>query len=158
MTKISKAAFIGAGTRGSEIATYHANVSVRVVLLDMEKELADRSIARQLRANGVMEAAFVARITTGSTADDMALLNQAHWIIVAVTVAVTVTVTVTVAVAVDAKQSLYRAIDSVRKPGSVVSSDTSHLARRVVRGPAGAFRRRIPHHPFLQSAAHHSLA
>lgn len=46
----------------------------------MEKKRADRSIARQLKANCFMDAAFAGPSTTGSSADDMELLNRVDWI------------------------------------------------------------------------------
>lgn len=115
MTKITKAAVIGAGVMGSGIAAHLANAGFDVVLFDMEKTLADRGVARQLKANGFMDPAFAARIRTGSTKDDLALIADADWIIEAV------------AEKLEIKQMLYRALDSVRKKGSIVSSNTSTI-------------------------------
>ncbi|MDO6965334.1 3-hydroxyacyl-CoA dehydrogenase/enoyl-CoA hydratase family protein [Rhizobium alvei] len=112
---IRKAGVIGAGVMGSGIAAHLANAGLDVVLLDMEKKFADAGVERQLKANGFMDAGFAKRIRTGSTADDLALLADADWIIEAV------------AEKLEIKQSLYRAIDGVRKEGSVVSSNTSTI-------------------------------
>jgi hypothetical protein len=57
--------------------------------------------------------AFAARIVTGSTADDLHIVADADWIVEAV------------AEKLDIKQALYRKIDAVRKPGSILSSNTS---------------------------------
>lgn len=112
---IKKAGVIGAGVMGSGIAAHLANAGLEVVLLDMEKKFADGGVERQLKANGFMDPAFAKRIRTGSTADDLSLLADADWIIEAV------------AEKLEIKQTLYRAIDGVRKSGSVVSSNTSTI-------------------------------
>lgn len=112
---IRKAGVIGAGVMGSGIAAHLANAGLDVVLLDMEKKFADAGVERQLKANGFMDAGFAKRIRTGSTVDDLALLADTDWIIEAV------------AEKLEIKQSLYRAIDGVRKEGSVVSSNTSTI-------------------------------
>ena len=115
MTKITKAGVIGAGVMGSGIAAHLANAGIEVVLLDIEKKFADGGVARQLKANGFMDKSFAGRITTGSTGDDMGLLADADWIVEAV------------AERLEIKQALYKAIDAVRKPGSIVSSNTSTI-------------------------------
>lgn len=115
MTKIKKAAVIGAGVMGSGIAAHLANAGLDVVLLDMEKTFADGGVARQLKANGFMDPGFATRIATGSTKEDLALIADADWIVEAV------------AERLDIKQTLYRAIGGVRKKGSIVSSNTSTI-------------------------------
>lgn len=127
MTAIRKAAVIGAGVMGSGIAAHLANAGLDVVLLDMEKKFADGGVARQLKANGFMDPAFASRIAAGSTKDDLALIADADWIVEAV------------AEKLEIKQTLYRAIDGVRKKGSIVSSNTSTIPlHSLVEGlPAG---------------------
>lgn len=115
MATIRKAAVIGAGVMGSGIAAHFANSGIDVVLLDIESRLAVDGIAKQVKTGGFMDPAFAARITPGSTVDDIALLADADWIVEAV------------AERLDVKQALYRAIDAVRKPGSMVSSNTSTI-------------------------------
>lgn len=115
MTGIRKAAVIGAGVMGSGIAAHLANAGLDVVLLDMETKFAEAGVARQLKAGGFMDPDFAGRIRTGSTKDDLALLADADWIVEAV------------AEKLDIKQSLYRALDGVRKQGSIVSSNTSTI-------------------------------
>lgn len=122
MTTIKKAAVIGAGVMGSGIAAHLANAGLDVVLLDMEKKFADGGVARQLKAGGFMDPAFAQRIRTGSTKDDLALLSDADWIIEAV------------AEKLEIKQSLYRAVDGVRKAGSIVSSNTSTIPLQALTG------------------------
>ncbi|MFS8050744.1 FAD-dependent oxidoreductase [Rhizobium sp. BR 314] len=115
MVTIKKAAVIGAGVMGSGIAAHLANAGLDVVLLDVEKAFADGGVARQLKAGGFMDPAFATRIKTGSTKDDLALIADADWIVEAI------------AEKLDIKQALYRAVDGVRKEGSIVSSNTSTI-------------------------------
>ncbi|MGO7213078.1 3-hydroxyacyl-CoA dehydrogenase NAD-binding domain-containing protein [Rhizobium ruizarguesonis] len=115
MTTIKKAAVIGAGVMGSGIAAQLANVGLDVVLLDIEKKFAEDGVARQFRAGGFMDPAFAKRIRTGSTTEDLGFVADADWIIEAV------------AERTDIKQALYRAVDGLRKPGSIVSSNTSTI-------------------------------
>lgn len=115
MDTIRTAAVIGAGVMGSGIAAHLANAGLDVILLDMEKALADAGVARQLKAGGFMDPAFAGRVSTGSTKDDLMRLADADWIVEAV------------AEDLPIKQALYRSIDGVRKAGSIVSSNTSTI-------------------------------
>ncbi|MFG1343925.1 FAD-dependent oxidoreductase [Xanthobacter autotrophicus DSM 431] len=115
MAHFRKAGVIGAGVMGSGIAAHLANAGLEVVLLDVEAATATAAVARQLKAGGFMDPAFAGRIATGSVDDEMPLLADADWIIEAV------------AERLDIKQGLYARIESVRKPGSIVSSNTSTI-------------------------------
>lgn len=115
MAEIHTAAVIGAGVMGSGIAAHLANAGLEVILLDVDKKLADAGVARQVKAGGFMDTVFAARITTGSIAEDITRLVEADWIIEAV------------AENLEIKQTLYRAVEGVRKTGSIVSSNTSTI-------------------------------
>ncbi|ACB96829.1 3-hydroxyacyl-CoA dehydrogenase/enoyl-CoA hydratase family protein [Beijerinckia indica] len=131
-----KGAVIGAGTMGSGIAAHLANAGLEVVLLDLDAEVASAAIGRQLKAGGFMLPDFAKRIKTGSTKTDLGLLADADWIIEAV------------AERLDIKHALFNAIDQVRKPESIVSSNTSTLPlHQLVEGlsPALASRFLIAH-------------
>ncbi len=122
--KIQKVAVIGAGVMGAGIAAHMANAGVPVVLLDIVPEGADN---RSAIAEGAVKkllkaepAAFMHKrnaklVTTGNLEDHLELLGDCDWIIEAVIERL------------DIKQSLYRRIDEVRKPGSLVSSNTSTI-------------------------------
>ncbi|WP_336961496.1 3-hydroxyacyl-CoA dehydrogenase NAD-binding domain-containing protein [Sphingobium aquiterrae] len=112
---IRKAAVIGAGTMGAGIAAHLANAGLEVVLLDLDADMARGGIARQLKAGGFMMPAFADRVTPGSTGADIGLLADADWIIEAV------------AERLDIKHALFGAIEKVRKPGSIVASNTSTI-------------------------------
>ena len=115
MTTIAKATVIGAGTMGSGIAAHLANAGISVTLLDMDAKLAEAGVERQLKAGGFMERGFAARVRTGSSVTDLALAADSDWIIEAI------------AEKPEIKQGLYRALEAVRKPGSIVSSNTSTI-------------------------------
>ena len=121
---INKVAVIGAGLMGGGIAAHVANAGVDVILLDIvpegakrRSELALNAVERMLKTEPApfMEKRNAKRITCGNIEDDLALLAEADWIVEAVIEKL------------DIKQTIYRQIDSVRKPGSIVSSNTSTI-------------------------------
>lgn len=105
---------------GSGIAAHLANAGVAVKLLDVEKASADAAVKRQLHSGGFMDPGFTARVSTGSVSTDLKFLSEADWIIEAV------------AEKLDVKRNIYRAINDVRKPGSIVSSNTSTIPLHVL--------------------------
>jgi 3-hydroxyacyl-CoA dehydrogenase len=137
MVEIKKAAVIGAGTMGLGIAGQLANAGVDVVLLDIPAEgdnrnaNAERAIERLLDENqpGLTHKDNLARITIGNVEDDMDKLADADWIAEAIVERL------------ELKKALYRQIDAVRKPGSMVSSNTSTIPiSLLVEGMPTAFR------------------
>ncbi|MGV8854958.1 MAG: 3-hydroxyacyl-CoA dehydrogenase NAD-binding domain-containing protein [Devosia sp.] len=115
MPKIVKAAVIGAGVMGAGIAAHFANAGVDVVLLDVDIGRARSGIQNQLKAGGFMLPAFADRIVPGSITENLSMLADADWIVEAVAENLAI------------KQALYRRVDEVRKPGSIVSSNTSTI-------------------------------
>ena len=126
---IEKAAVIGAGLMGGGIAAHIANAGHDVVLLDIvpadggnRSALAEGAVARMLKTDPApfMEKADAKRIATGNIEDHLHLLSDADWIVEAVIERV------------DAKQAVYAKIDSVRKEGAIVSSNTSTIPSSVL--------------------------
>ncbi|NIM71677.1 MAG: 3-hydroxyacyl-CoA dehydrogenase [Gammaproteobacteria bacterium] len=124
MARIEKAAVIGAGTMGSGIASHLANAGVPVVMLDIASEgeggrsrLAERAVERLLDSSppAFMHPDNARLINTGNIEDDLASIADADWIAEAVVERL------------DVKKTLYAAIDAVRAPGSIVSSNTSTI-------------------------------
>ncbi|WP_034998566.1 3-hydroxyacyl-CoA dehydrogenase/enoyl-CoA hydratase family protein [Beijerinckia mobilis] len=124
MTDIKKVAVIGAGVMGASIAAHVANAGVPVILLDIvakdgpnRSAIAEGALIRLLKADPApfMSKAAAKFVTTGNIADNLDLLADCDWIIEAVVERL------------DIKQSLYAAIESIRKPGSIVSSNTSTI-------------------------------
>ena len=121
-TGIDRVAVIGAGSMGSGIAAQFANAGLPVDLLDIlggedGNAPAEAGIARQAKSRGFMGEAAAGRICPGNTEDDLGRLAAADWIIEVVVEDLEV------------KRALFRRIEAVRKPGSIVSSNTSTLRR-----------------------------
>jgi 3-hydroxyacyl-CoA dehydrogenase len=136
---IRKVGVIGAGTMGAGIAAQVANAGVPVVLLDIvpngannRNALAEAAIARLRKAEpaAFMHDGAVRLIETGNLDDDLGKLGDCDWIVEAVLERA------------DIKQALYRRLESVRRPGSAISSNTSTIALKVLtQGMGDAFRR-----------------
>lgn len=124
MAAIQKVGVIGAGVMGAGIAAHVTNAGVPVVLLDIVPEgardrnaLASGAIARLRKAEpaAFMDPRNADLITPGNTEDHLGLLADCDWIIEAVVECLEV------------KRALYAKLQTVRKTGSVVSSNTSTL-------------------------------
>jgi 3-hydroxyacyl-CoA dehydrogenase len=123
MYEINSAAVIGAGTMGLGIAGQLANAGVDVLLLDMASDgdnrnaITERALERLLDRNqpGLLHEDLLRHITIGNIEDDMGKIAAVDWIAEAVVERL------------DIKRALYKQIDSVRKPGSIVSSNTSTI-------------------------------
>ncbi|MCP5406925.1 MAG: 3-hydroxyacyl-CoA dehydrogenase [Chromatiaceae bacterium] len=125
--QIRKVAVIGAGVMGAGIAAHITNAGVAVVLLDMVSKgadnrsaIAEAALAQLLRQQPApfMHPRNARLITTGNIDDDLGLLKDCDWIIEAVVERLEI------------KQSLYRKIEQVRRPGAIVSSNTSTIPLR----------------------------
>ncbi|MGO9392702.1 3-hydroxyacyl-CoA dehydrogenase family protein, partial [Rhodoblastus sp.] len=125
MVAFKKAAVIGAGVMGSGIAAHLANAGLEVVLLDLDPAFAREAIAKQLKAGGFMRANFAERVKPGSVSD-LSLVADADWIVEAV------------AENPQIKRDLFQKLESVRKPGSIVSSNTSTIPLDVLTQGLGA--------------------
>ena len=120
---IRRAAVIGAGTMGSGIAGHLANAGVDVVLLDVASDtenrdgVADRALERMRSQTPppLMHPHHASRVATGNIEDDLDRVGNCDWIVEAIVERI------------DAKRSLYNALERVRRPGSIVSSNTSTL-------------------------------
>ena len=123
MYEINRAAVIGAGTMGLGIAGQLANAGVDVLLLDLparegsRNAIGERALERLLddRQPGLLHRDNLERITIGNIEDDLGRLSEVDWIAEAVVERLEV------------KKDLYRQIDAVRRPGSIVSSNTSTI-------------------------------
>jgi 3-hydroxyacyl-CoA dehydrogenase len=136
--RVEKVAVIGAGVMGAAIAAHFANAQFSVDLLDIvppkltpEEEakrwqlshpaVRNRIVARGLEAakRSKPPAFFLAewseRVRLGNLEDDFLRLAEAHWIIEAVTENFEI------------KTSLLKRLDGVRRPGTIVSTNTSGI-------------------------------
>ena len=128
--RIRKVGVLGSGVMGSGIAAHVANAGVPVVLLDIvpppdpnkpgaidRNALAAGALARMAKQKPapLMSARAARLITPGNLEDHLALLADCDWIIEVVVERL------------DVKQEIYRKVDAVRRPGSIVSSNTSTI-------------------------------
>lgn len=135
---IKKAAVIGSGVMGSRIACHFANIGLEVLLLDIvprelteaekakgktleDKDVRNRIVNEALQAalksnpSPIYRQSFANRITTGNLSDDLHKVKDCDWIIEAVTERL------------DIKQQVYAEVEKYRKPGSLITSNTSGI-------------------------------
>lgn len=127
---IRKVAVLGSGVMGSRIACHFAGIGVQVLLLDMVPKSAEASTQpaeRNKLVNDALQAAVksnpspvftkevVKRITTGNFDDNMKDIAGCDWIIEVVVERL------------DIKQLIYEKVEKFRKPGTLVTSNTSGI-------------------------------
>ncbi|MGA3294121.1 MAG: 3-hydroxyacyl-CoA dehydrogenase NAD-binding domain-containing protein [Candidatus Acidiferrales bacterium] len=135
---IEKAAVLGAGTMGARIAAHLANAGIQCCLLDivppelnaderrkgltLEKPavrnrivLAGLDAAKKSRPVAFFTPETARLITPGNFEDNLAWCSEADWIIEAV------------AENLEIKRKLFERIEAVRKPGTLVTTNTSGL-------------------------------
>jgi 3-hydroxyacyl-CoA dehydrogenase len=114
---INSVAVLGAGTMGAQIALHCANAGIPSLLLDMTPELARDGLekARRLKPDPQFTPDAHRLVTTASFDQGMPLLKSADWIIEAIVERL------------DIKQQLLARVEAARRPGSVISSNTSGI-------------------------------
>jgi 3-hydroxyacyl-CoA dehydrogenase len=143
--RINKVAVLGAGTMGARIAAQFANAGVPCYLLDIvppdAAQSSDKMARNKIVAAGLdaavksKPAAFYEKglerlITIGNFEDDLKLLADADWIIEAV------------AENLEIKRALLKKVEAVRKPGSIITTNTSGLpVNSIAEGFSEDFRR-----------------
>ncbi len=141
MKRINKVAVLGAGTMGARIAAHMANAGVPAYLLDIVPPDADGPARNKIAALG-LEAALKSKpaaffdpslarlVTVGNFEDDLKRLSEVDWIIEAVVENLEI------------KRSLLRKVEAVRKPGTIVTTNTSGLpVGKIAEGFSDDFRR-----------------
>jgi 3-hydroxyacyl-CoA dehydrogenase len=114
---IHSVAVLGAGVMGAQIAAHVANAGVPALLLDVTPEAAAEGLkrARALKPDPFFTPDTAGLITTGSFDRDLSHIGDVDWIIEAIVERL------------DIKQSLLARVDETRRPGSIVSSNTSGI-------------------------------
>jgi 3-hydroxyacyl-CoA dehydrogenase len=114
---IRSAAVLGAGVMGAQIAAHLANAGIPSLLLDLTEEQARNGLkkAASLAPDPFYTPDAARLIRTGSLGGDLAELARVDWIIEAVVERL------------DVKQGLLRTVDGIRRPGAIVSSNTSGI-------------------------------
>ena len=116
--RIRSAAVLGAGTMGAQIAAHLANAGYPVQLLDVTAAAAKAGLerARALKPDPFFTRQAADLIQVGGFDSHLERIATADWIVEAIIEQP------------DAKRTLLERVDAVRKPGSIVSSNTSGLS------------------------------
>jgi 3-hydroxyacyl-CoA dehydrogenase len=117
---IRKVAVLGSGVMGSRIACHFANIGVEVLLLDIvpnallpEEESKKLTLDHPAVKNRIVNNALQAAI--GNMNDDLSKIADADWVIEVVIERL------------DIKKQLLEKVEQLRKPGSIISSNTSGI-------------------------------
>jgi len=140
MKRINKVAVLGAGTMGARIAAHFANAGVPSYLFDIVPPDADGPARNKIAAAGLeaakkskpaafMEPSLARLVTVGNFEDDIKKLADVDWIIEAVVENLEI------------KRALLRKVEAVRKPGTIVTTNTSGLpVHKIAEGFSDDFR------------------
>jgi len=141
MKRIHKVAILGAGTMGARVAAHFANAGVPSLLLDIVPPDADAPARNKIAAAGLeaakkskpaafMEASLARFVSVGNFEDDLAKLADADWIIEAVVENL------------ELKRALLRKVEAIRRPGTIITTNTSGLpVGKIAEGFSDDFRR-----------------
>lgn len=136
--RIRQVAILGSGVMGSRIACHFANIGVQVLLLDIvpsqlnDKEtkagftlehpsVRNRIVNEALHATitaspaALYHASFASRIQTGNFEDNLPEIAKSDWVLEAIVENLEI------------KQALYERVEKFRKPGTLISSNTSGI-------------------------------
>src|SRR5271167_3935376 len=141
MKRINKVAVLGAGTMGARMAAHFANAGVPSYLLDIVSPDADGIARNKIAAAGLdaarkskpaafMEPSLARLVTVGNFEDDLKKLAEVDWIIEAVVENLGI------------KRSLLKKVEAIRKPDTVITTNTSGLpVGKIAEGFSEDFRR-----------------
>jgi len=126
--KFKKVVVIGSGTMGSGIAAQVANAGINVTLLDLPSNEGSRNQITENAKERIIKSRpplLVEReksqlITTGNIDDDFDEVKKADWVVEAVVERI------------DIKHEIYSKIQAVRKPESIISSNTSTIPLKIL--------------------------
>jgi 3-hydroxyacyl-CoA dehydrogenase len=124
--RIQKAAVLGAGTMGARIAAHFANAGLPCLLLDIVPKdaapaernkivMAGLDAVKNSKPAAFFTPGFAGKVSIGNFEDDLARIADADWIIEVV------------AENLDIKRSLLAKVAQFRKPGAIVTTNTSGL-------------------------------
>ncbi len=156
MKRIHKVAVLGAGTMGARIAAHFANAGVPSYLLDIvPPDVANSSLspvpsavsasssaarnkiaavgldaAKKSKPAAFMDPSFARFVTIGNFEDDLKKLAEVDWIIEAVVENLEI------------KRALLRKVEAIRKPGTIITTNTSGLpVGKIAEGFSDDFRK-----------------
>jgi len=127
---IKKVAVLGSGVMGSRIACHFAGIGLQVLLLDIapkdlpenakpaeKNKIVNDALTAAIKSNPspVYHKDVIKKITTGNFTDNMKDIAGADWIIEVVVERL------------DIKQSVFTEVEKYRKPGTLITSNTSGI-------------------------------
>jgi 3-hydroxyacyl-CoA dehydrogenase len=127
---IKKVAVLGSGVMGSRIACHFAGIGVQVLLLDIvpkdtpadakpvqKNKIVNDALTAAIKSNPspVYHKDVIKKITTGNFDDNMKDIAACDWIIEVVVERL------------DIKKSVYEKVEQFRKPGTLITSNTSGI-------------------------------
>src|SRR2546427_5564861 len=139
--RINKVAILGAGTMGARIAAHFANAGVPSYLLDIVPPDADAPARNKIAAAGLeaakkskpaafFEPSLARLVTVGNFEDDLGKLVEVNWIVEAVVENLEI------------KRALLKRVEAARKPGTIITTNTSGLpVGKIAEGFSDDFRR-----------------
>lgn len=151
--RIKRAAVLGSGVMGSQIAMHFANIGLEVDLLDIvpfelsedekakgltkeSKQVRNRIVtnafqqALKLNPNPLYHKNFANRIRLGNFDDDMQRISDADWIIEVVVERL------------DIKQQVFEKVEKYRKPDTFITSNTSGIPMEMlIQGRSESFQK-----------------
>jgi 3-hydroxyacyl-CoA dehydrogenase len=141
MKRIHKVAILGAGTMGSRIAAHLANAGIPSFLLDIVPPGADASsrnkiavagleAARKAKPAAFFEPSLASLVTPGNFDDDLKRVAEVDWIVEVVVEDLEI------------KRSLLKKVEQFRKPGTIITTNTSGLpVAKIAEGFSADFRK-----------------
>lgn len=150
---IKNVVVLGSGVMGSRIACHFANIGVQVLLLDIiprelneaekkqnltlqDKQVRNRIVNEALQTSlksnpsPIYQKQLASRITTGNMEDDLPKISNCDWIIEAVVERL------------DIKKIVFENVEKFRKPGSIISSNTSGIPMQMmIEGRSNDFKK-----------------
>jgi 3-hydroxyacyl-CoA dehydrogenase len=140
---IQKVAILGSGVMGSRIACHFANIGVKVLLLDIvprelneeeakkgltleSKEVRNRIVNAALQSTmkskpaSLYDSNRISLITTGNFDDDLPKIKDYDWVMEVVVERL------------DIKQSLFEKVEKYRRPGTLITSNTSGIPMQLM--------------------------
>ena len=120
--EIKNVVVIGSGTMGSGIAAQLCNAKIPVTLLDLTTEISEKARERIYKSRPplLIDKSKIDNISIGNINDDFSIVSNADWVVEAVVERI------------DIKHSIYKKIFKKRKPGAIVSSNTSSIPIKVL--------------------------